>query len=51
MTVIVTGAAGFIGRAVAERLLRDGHEVVGVDNFNTYYDPALKQAKIGRAHV
>jgi UDP-glucuronate 4-epimerase len=45
MTVIVTGAAGFIGRAVAERLLRDGYEVVGVDNFNTYYDPALKLAR------
>ena len=45
MTVIVTGAAGFIGRAVAERLLMDGHDVVGIDNFNTYYDPALKQAR------
>jgi UDP-glucuronate 4-epimerase len=45
MTVMVTGAAGFIGRAVAERLLRDGHDVVGIDNFNAYYDPALKQAR------
>ena len=46
MTVIVTGAAGFIGRAVAERLLIDGHDVVGVDNFNAYYDPNLKMARV-----
>lgn len=45
MTVIVTGAAGFIGMHVAERLLRRGETVVGVDNFNTYYDPALKPAR------
>jgi UDP-glucuronate 4-epimerase len=43
--VLVTGAAGFIGHAVAARLLRDGVEVVGVDNFNAYYDPALKRAR------
>ena len=41
-TVIVTGAAGFIGRAVAERLLDRGEAVIGVDNFNAYYEPALK---------
>jgi UDP-glucuronate 4-epimerase len=40
--VIVTGAAGFIGRAVAERLLDRGGSVIGVDNFNAYYEPALK---------
>ena len=44
-TVIVTGAAGFVGRAVAERLLDRGETVVGVDNFNSYYDPALKIAR------
>jgi len=43
--VIVTGAAGFIGRAVAERLLERGEIVVGIDSFNSYYDPALKQAR------
>jgi len=43
--VLVTGAAGFIGRAVAERLLDRGDTVIGVDNFNTYYDPALKEAR------
>ncbi len=44
--IIVTGAAGFIGRFVAERLLDRGDEVVGVDDFNPYYDPALKEARI-----
>ena len=45
--IIVTGAAGFIGRFVALGLLDRGEEVVGVDDFNAYYDPALKQARIG----
>ena len=44
--VLVTGAAGFIGMHVAHRLLGQGHDVVGVDNLNTYYDPHLKQARI-----
>ena len=44
-TVIVTGAAGFIGRAVSERLLDRGETVVGVDVFNAYYEPALKEAR------
>jgi len=43
--ILVTGAAGFVGRAVAERLLARGERVVGVDNFNDYYDPALKRAR------
>jgi UDP-glucuronate 4-epimerase len=46
--VIVTGAAGFIGLHVAERLLDRGEMVIGVDNFNTYYDPALKAARAAR---
>jgi UDP-glucuronate 4-epimerase len=45
MTVIVTGAAGFIGAAVAARLLDRGETVVGVDGFNAYYDPALKATR------
>jgi len=45
MTVIVTGAAGFIGSHVAHRLLDRGEAVVGVDVFNAYYDPALKAAR------
>ena len=44
--IIVTGAAGFIGRFVALRLLDRGEQVIGVDDFNPYYDPALKQARI-----
>jgi UDP-glucuronate 4-epimerase len=46
--VLVTGAAGFIGAAVAQRLLERGAAVVGLDNLNDYYDPRLKQARLGR---
>lgn len=46
MTVLVTGGAGFIGSRVAQRLLRSGQSVVIIDNFNDYYDPALKRANI-----
>ena len=48
MTVIVTGAAGFIGMHVAERLLERGETVIGVDGFNAYYDPTLKEARAAR---
>jgi UDP-glucuronate 4-epimerase len=44
--ILVTGAAGFIGSHVAERLLRSGRSVVGLDNLNSYYDPALKEARL-----
>jgi UDP-glucuronate 4-epimerase len=43
--ILVTGVAGFVGRAVAARLLSRGEAVVGVDNFNTYYDPRLKETR------
>jgi UDP-glucuronate 4-epimerase len=46
--VLVTGSAGFIGMHVAERLLARGDEVVGLDNMNDYYDPALKRARLAR---
>jgi len=48
MRIIVTGAAGFIGYHVAERLLARGDEVVGIDNVNDYYDPRLKEARLAR---
>jgi len=48
MRVLVTGAAGFIGMHTALRLLERGDEVVGFDDLNPYYDPALKQARLDR---
>ena len=48
MSVLVTGAAGFIGAATARALLERGEEVVGIDSLNDYYDPALKQARLDR---
>ena len=46
MTILVTGAAGFIGAYVARALLARGERVVGLDNFNDYYDPRLKRDRI-----
>lgn len=46
MKFLITGAAGFIGMHTAIRLLKDGHNVVGLDNLNSYYDPALKQYRL-----
>jgi len=48
MKVLVTGSAGFIGSALSLSLLARGHEVIGVDNHNDYYDPELKQARLDR---
>jgi UDP-glucuronate 4-epimerase len=48
MKILVTGVAGFVGYHTAERLLQSGHEVVGLDNLNAYYDVTLKQARLGR---
>ncbi len=46
MKYLVTGAAGFIGMHTSKRLLEAGHEVVGLDNINNYYDPALKEHRL-----
>ena len=46
--ILVTGVAGFIGGAVAEQLLARGEQVIGLDNLNAYYDPALKRARLER---
>jgi UDP-glucuronate 4-epimerase len=48
MTILVTGAAGFIGYHVARRLLDRGDTVVGLDNLNSYYDVSLKEARLAR---
>lgn len=45
--ILVTGAAGFIGFHVAQALLQAGHKVVGLDSLNNYYDPRLKEARLG----
>ncbi|MBI4030448.1 MAG: SDR family NAD(P)-dependent oxidoreductase [Proteobacteria bacterium] len=47
-TIILTGAAGFIGFHTTQALLAKGNSVIGIDNMNAYYDPALKKARLGR---
>ena len=47
-TVLVTGAAGFIGMHAARRLAGEGRDVVGIDNLDSYYDPRLKEARIAQ---
>src|SRR4030066_1473098 len=46
MKILVTGAAGFIGSNLAEYLLNNEHEVIGVDNFNNFYNPKIKEYNI-----
>ena len=48
MKVLVTGSAGFIGSTLSMRLLERGDQVIGIDNHNDYYDPALKEARLNR---
>lgn len=50
MRILVTGAAGFIGSTLSKRLLERGDHVVGLDNFNDYYDPSLKRARVALLH-
>jgi UDP-glucuronate 4-epimerase len=46
MRILVTGAAGFIGFHLSRKLLENSREIIGIDNLNTYYDPALKQSRL-----
>jgi len=46
MQILVTGAAGFIGADLSQKLLSDGHSVIGIDNFNDYYEVSLKRARV-----
>ena len=48
MKTLITGAAGFIGYHISQRLLDEGHQVVGIDNLNDYYEVSLKEARLAR---
>ena len=51
MKILVTGAAGFIGFYVAKKLLDHGHQVVGLDNINDYYDISLKYGRLAQLGI
>ncbi len=51
MKILVTGAAGFIGAAVLNRLLKERHDIVGIDNFSNYYDPSMKFARLDQLGI
>ncbi len=48
MTILITGAAGFVGYHLAQRLLSEGNEILGIDNLNDYYDVTLKKARLAQ---
>jgi len=48
MYILITGAAGFIGSHLSKRLLKEGHQIIGIDNLNDYYDPQLKEDRLNQ---
>ena len=46
MKILITGAAGFIGFHISQKLLKEYYQIIGIDNMNDYYDPSLKQSRI-----
>ena len=48
MKILITGSAGFIGYALTIKMLELGHEVIGIDNHNDYYNPRLKEDRLAR---
>ena len=48
MKILITGTPGFIGANLALRLLERGDTVIGIDNYNKYYDPVIKEARLAR---
>ena len=51
MTILLTGAAGFIGFHLSKRLLIDGYDLIGVDDINNYYDPNLKKDRLNQLEL
>ena len=49
--ILITGAAGFIGYHLSQRLLKEGYEIFGIDNLNDYYDPSLKNARLNNLGI
>ena len=51
MKILLTGCAGFIGSHTLDRLLADGHHIIGVDNFDPFYNRSLKAANLSLIHI
>ena len=49
--ILITGAAGFIGSALTNKFLKNGYDVIGIDNINNYYDIELKKKRLTLSHA